>query len=254
MIIDYIYLILILTLIGSILFLIYLSYEYRIREGFTSIPTIPNIDTDSIYNLEGNINPDNNDYSIFINDINNTIHYNNNINNLQLLEYAKQNLAQSQALEQKKIGSKNLVNNNSIFPINELVKTIKSRYNSQYISTSANDSSKYGVLINDKCLTVNGLCKEDFCLLDCQNHLYTSDSQKFSTKRIYTANDVANTMKIPLTNVSSTNIYPFNIFTSAVNNNCLTINDGGISVEKCNLNNIKQQWEISPDENICFLK
>ena len=57
-------------------------------------------------------------------------------------------------------------------------------------------------------------------------------------------------MKIPLTNVGSTNIYPYNIFTSAVNNNCLTINDGGISVEKCNLNNIKQQWEISPDENI----
>ena len=33
--IDYIYLILILILIGFIIFIIYLSYEYRIKEGFT---------------------------------------------------------------------------------------------------------------------------------------------------------------------------------------------------------------------------
>ena len=34
MIIDYIYLVLIIVLIGAILFLIYLSHEYRINEGF----------------------------------------------------------------------------------------------------------------------------------------------------------------------------------------------------------------------------
>ena len=251
MFIDYIYLILILTLIGSILFLIYLSYEYRIKEGFA---VIPGINIDSIYDIEGNISPSNNDYSIFINDINNTMHLKNNIDNLQLLEYSKQNLAQSKELEKSKIGNNNASNNTNIFPINEIIKTIKSRYNSQYLSTSANDNANYGILVNDKCLTVNGLCKEDFCLLDCQKNLYVSDSQKFSTKRIHTAIDAANVMKIPLNKVSSTNIYPFNIFRSAVNNNCLTINDGGITVEKCNLNNIKQQWEISPDENICFLK
>ena len=43
---------------------------------------------------------------------------------------------------------------------------------------------KYGILANDKCLTVNGLCKDEFCLLDCQNNLYTSDSQKFNTKEL----------------------------------------------------------------------
>ena len=251
MIIDYIYLLLILILIGSILFLIYLSYKYRIKEGFASIPII---DTESIYNIEGNISPNNNDYRIFVNDINNTMHYNNNVSNLQLLEYAKQNLANSQSLEKQKIINNNLVNNDTIFPINELIKTIKSRYNSQYLSTSANDSANYGVLVNDKCLTVNGLCKEDFCLLDCQKHLYATDSQKFSTKRIYTPVDAANVMNVPLNKINSTNVYPFNIFTSTVNNKCLTINDGGITVEKCNLNNIKQQWEISPDENICYLK
>ena len=251
MIIDYIYLLLILTLIGSILFLIYLSYEYRVREGFTFNPKI---DTEYIYNIENNINPDNNDYNKFINEINATLHLKKNLANLELLKYAKQNLDQSQQLEKLKIGNNNTLNNNNTFPINEIIKTIKSRYNSQYISISANDRSNYGILVNDKCLTVNGLCKEDYCLLDCQNHLYASDSQKFSTKRIYTAVDAANIMKVPLNKVNSNNIYPFNIFTSVVNDKCLTINDGGITVEKCNLNNIKQHWEISPDENICYLK
>jgi hypothetical protein len=253
MFIDYIYLILILTLLGSILFLIYLSYEYRINEGFSSSMYIPDINTDAIYNLAENINPVNNDYNVFINDINNTIQYKHNMTNKQLLENAKDNLVKSKALEDLKIGSNNRLNN-TIFPPNEIIKTIKSKYNSQYLSIFANDRKNYGVLVNDKCLTVNGLCKEDFCLLDCQKNLYTSDSQKFASKRIYTDNDVANIMNLPISEVSSKNVYPFNIFTSAVNNNCLTINDNGITVEKCNLNNIKQQWAISPDENICVLK
>jgi hypothetical protein len=254
MFIDYIYLILILTLVGSILFLIYLSYEYRINEGFSSSISIPNINTDAIYDLADNISPVNNDYNVFINEINNKIHSKHNLANTELLLNAKKNLVKSKALEDLKIGNTNKLNNNTIFPSNEIIKTIKSRYNSQYLSTFANDRENYGVLVNDKCLTVNGLCKEDFCLLDCQKNLYTSDSQKFASKRIYSANDAANIMNVPASDISSTNIYPFNIFTSAVNNNCLTINNNGITVEKCNLNNIKQQWAISPDENICVLK
>ena len=96
--------------------------------------------------------------------------------------------------------------------------SIKSKYNSQYLSTYANDYSSYGVLVNDKCLTVNGLCKDDFCLLDCQKYLYTSDSQKFSTKRIYNANDASRIMNVPLNKINTNNVYPYNIFTSAVNN------------------------------------
>ena len=61
-------------------------------------------------------------------------------------------------------------------------------------------------------------------------------------------------MNVPEYKISSTNVYPFNIFKSTVNDNCLSINTNGISVEKCNLNKINQQWEISPDENICILK
>ena len=102
------------------------------------------------------------------------------------------------------------------------------------------------------------MCKDEFCLLDCQKSLYSSDSQKFTSNRIYSAIDAAKIMNVDknkiVSDTISSSIYPYNILRSTVNNNCLTNNDNGITIEKCNLNNIKQQWEISPDENICILK
>ncbi len=254
MLIDYIYLVLILVLISCIVFLIILSYEYRINEGFISLESLPIIDnygsklnTDVIQNAI-NLNNAYKKYSIDA--------YNKQINkedakNLDLLKKSVQNVKDSEIIY--KMNNLNLQPSTNVFPVDKLISTIKSRYNSQYLSTFANDSANYGVIANDKCLTVNGLCKEDFCLLDCQNSLYTTDSQKFSSKRIYGVNDASRIMNTDSSKISSTNIYPFNIFTSLVNNNCLSIGDEGITVEKCNLNNIKQQWDISPDENICVL-
>ena len=60
-------------------------------------------------------------------------------------------------------------------------------------------------------------------------------------------------MNTTLSKISTNNVYPFNTFKSLVNNNCLTLTDDGITVEDCNINNIKQQWEISPHDNICVL-
>ena len=114
--------------------------------------------------------------------------------------------------------------------------------------------NNYEILVNDKCLTVKGLCKGEFCTQDCQKNLYTSDSQKFETKRIKSAYDAAKIMNVNVSKISSNNVYPYNIFTSLVNNNCLSINNDGVTVEPCNLNNIQQQWQISPDENICVLE
>ena len=61
-------------------------------------------------------------------------------------------------------------------------------------------------------------------------------------------------MNVSIENIISNQVYPYTIFKSLVNDNCLTISNEGISIEPCNLNNIKQQWEISPDENLCVLK
>jgi hypothetical protein len=186
-------------------------------------------------------------------EINNRDVTTDNIKNIKLFDKITKNLVNSQKLV-------NLQNNvdklqePEQYPIDKLIKTIKSKYNSQYVSTVGFDKTKYAIMANDKCLTVNGLCKEPFCLLECQKGLYTSDSQKFKTERITNEIEAAKAMTTTLSKIAKNNIYPFNVFKSLVNNNCLTLSTDGITVEECNVNNIKQQWEISPDENICVLK
>lgn len=140
------------------------------------------------------------------------------------------------------------------FPVDKAIKTIKSKNNSQYLSVITNDpNNKYGIIVNDKCLTVSGLCGNDqYCLTNCQNNLYSSDSQKFYTTRINTRADASKIMGEG-TELKSNIVYPFNIFRSKVDDSCLAISNDGITLEKCNLNDIRHQWSISPDENICIL-
>ena len=185
-------------------------------------------------------------------EINNRDATTDNIKNIKLFDKITKNVVNSQKL----INIQNNLNHSqepAKYPIDKLIKTIKSKYNSQYISTVPFDKTKYAIMANDKCLTVNGLCKEPYCLLDCQKGLYSSDSQKFKTERITNEIEAAKAMNTTLSKIATTNIYPFNVFKSLVNNNCLSLSTDGITVETCNLNNIKQQWEISPDENICVM-
>jgi hypothetical protein len=256
--IDYVYLILILILIGFILFIIYLSYEYRVKEGFIPIPSLAmSLDItknyDTLPQIINQANTFNNNYISAINDGKILQQNKDYKDQLEVLKISNSNLQNSQTI----INLQNKLNNSSLpsnsFPVDKLISTIKSNYNSQYLSTFANDASTYGVLVNDKCMTVNGLCKEDYCLLECKNNLYSSDTQKFTTKRIYSDSDAAKVMNMPVSSISNNNVYPFNIFSSVVNNKCLTIGDAGLTIEKCNLNNIKQQWSISPDANICLI-
>ena len=292
MFIDYIYLILTIILICFIIFLIYLSYEYRnimpidtintihtidtnehfvvknIRNIITTLPTKAILPTDPIIKLPpvkkmNNINFDLYNYNKLSNNFNKSyININaeiknrdvtsDNIKNIKLYDKINQNLLNSQKLINLKTDLTNL-QAPATYPIDKLIKTIKSKYNSQYISTLGFDKTKYSIMANDKCLTVNGLCKEPVCLLDCQKGLYSSDSQKFKTERIGNDIEAAKSMNTTIDKIATTNIYPFNVFKSLITNNCLTLSTDGITVEPCNLNNIKQQWEISPDENICVL-
>jgi hypothetical protein len=272
MFIDYIYLLLIITVICFIIFMIYLSYEYRniectynesrdsktidnesrIIENFL-VPELSNLSSIK-YNLD-DLNAKAKDINTNYINLNDEL-YNkdisrDNIKNINVSHKQLQHLADSKLLN---VANNNLKSIPMTFPIDKLIKTIKSKYNSQYLSTTSNDSNNYGILVNEGCLTVNGLCKDEYCTLNCQSNLYSSDSQKFKTTRIESNADAAKVMNIPIERISTKNIYPFNIFTSLVNNKCLSISNDGISVDSCNLNNIRQQWEISPDENICVLE
>jgi hypothetical protein len=253
----YLYLLLIIIITGVIIFLVYLSHEYRqpMIENFLS----PNIQfdyemktLDDITNIVNN--KINNDNIKSTNIVNNIINYNN-------LENSKrqQNLKTDTKKQYDLINNltKQITNKSSStsYPINKLIKTIKSNYNSQYLSVVPDQNmNKYGILVNDKCLTVNGLCKDEFCTLECQNSKYSSDSQKFYTNRIYTLYDAARIMGTSPDNITTKNVYPFNIFRSASNDKCLAVNNDGVYMENCNLNNISHQWNISPDENICVMK
>ena len=233
--------------------LLYISYEYRVNIDGFEVPIIKSVDTSkqNLQILNDYITQINNDFNGLSTEIKNSDTSRDNLRNINIYENVKKNRDNSSKIKEMNENLKPKISKD--FPIDKFIKTIKSKYNSQYISTFPNDASHYGVLVNDKCITVNGLCKEEFCLLNCQNSLYTSDSQKFKSERITTEADAAAAMNVSSSNISNKNIYPFNIFKSLVNNNCLTLSDDGITVEKCNLNNIQQQWEISPDENICVL-
>jgi hypothetical protein len=256
---DYIYLIIIIVLIVVIIFLIYLSYEYRIfnqssaniTESFTSLQ-IPTTFNNLNANYQNNIaNFLNNYTNTGVNAYNQQLISDNSLYN-SLLNQFQTNYNNSNTILQLNNKIRPL---QKTFPINKVIKTIKSNYNSQYLSTITNDVNKYGILANDKCLSVSGTCSNNspFCMQDCQAGLYTTDSQKFYTNRIYSAADAAQIMGVSPDRVNSKNIYPFNIFRSSVNDKCLTIDNDGIGVAPCNLNNLNQQWSISPDENICVL-
>lgn len=259
MLLDYIYLIIIFALIVVIIFLIYLSYEYRIfnqstsniTESFTSLripPTFNSVNANYQNNLANFVK---NYSNTGVNAYNQQLISDNTLYNSLINQY-QTNYNNSNTLLQLK---NNMKPANSSFPINEVIKTIKSNYNSQYLSTITNDINKYGILANDKCLSISGSCTNGspFCMQDCQKGLYTTDSQKFYTNRIYSNADAANITGVSPDRINTKNVYPFNIFRSSVNDNCLTIDNDGIGVAPCNLNNLNQQWSISPDENICVL-
>ena len=256
MIVNYVYLFLILLIICFIIYIIYLSYDYNFgntKEHFDVDLTVDNI---GALNLNTNdINSDlakfNDNYNKLDIDIHNRNVQKEQKKNLDLLQKTKTNLSISDKI---KLMKQNLQTEIKKFPNNKTIKTIKSKYNSQYLSTFTNNNQNYNILANDKCLTVRGLCKDEFCLLNCQNKLYSSNSQFFNTERINNEVDAAATMNVPVETISTDNVYPYNIFKSLISDNCLTISNDGMTVEQCNLNNIKQQWEISPDENICVLE
>jgi len=262
-----------------------LSYEYRNIDYFKVSPDSSYSDKykkespiiieaytedTSTMDLIYNINDTNKNIRNMINDnknlnieIQNKSKNINNLHNYDIEDTIVKNLEKSNKLKNAIDTINN--NNNKIYtyPTDKLIKTIKSKYNSQYISTfsnnindinNINNINNYGILINDKCLTIKGLCSNEFCLLDCQSKIYKSDSQNFKTERINTPQEAAVMMNVTIDKINSKTIYPFNIFKSLVNDKCLTINNDGVVMERCNLNDIKQHWEISPNENLCVLE
>ena len=135
------------------------------------------------------------------------------------------------------------------FPIGADIKSIKSVDNGAILALNpVGELDMYQVNINGQCLTVYG--KNSVMLKPCQGGSSISDSQKFHTTRIMTPLAAKTVMNANY--VSPTNVYPYNIFRSNMTGQCMTLNnDGDMIMKPCNPNNLKQQWLISPNENIC---
>lgn len=246
----------VLSLIGVITILIIGAFLYKLYvrfEGFViasqNIAQLSILDT----NAKGNAILTNNDYVGVMSDAyNKLVMQDENAINEIYKDVIQKSAVIGQLSGQNKQNANNKLNK---FPVDGTIKTIKSKNNAQMLSLMSNDASgKYGVMVNDNCLTVSGMCGADspYCVQPCQNSIYLSDSQKFTVTNIATSADAKKIMGSSA-NISSKNVYPFNIVRSNVDNTCLAMSNDGLTMEQCNLNDIRQQWSISPDENICLL-
>ena len=128
----------------------------------------------------------------------------------------------------------------------DLVRTAKSNYNGSILTTTPYDLNAYQVQINDKCLTVYDDNK--YLLENCNTKGNRSDSQKFSTHRI---RDIYNAKAVTGRNPTKIVEYPYNLFKSDLTDQCLTIDDDGVSVQTCLPDNDRQHFKISSEPLLC---
>lgn len=152
-------------------------------------------------------------------------------------------------IDSRNVGSEVSKYSSSTFPLGADIKSIKSVDNGAILSLNpVGEVDMYQININGNCLTVYG--KDSVMLKPCQTGTSVSDSQKFQTIRIMTPLNAKTVMNANY--VSPVNVYPYNIFRSSMSGQCMTLNnDGDVIMKQCSPNNLKQQWLISPNENIC---
>lgn len=130
----------------------------------------------------------------------------------------------------------------------KIIKSIKANSNSQVLSTLPVSVDEYQININGKCLTVHDDNK--YFLDNCNSSVKMGDSQLFSSKRIH---DMHMAKLDTGKDVTTRAQYPYNTFRSKVTNNCLSLDNDGVSVARCNPNDKRQQFKISGQETVCNL-
>jgi len=127
-----------------------------------------------------------------------------------------------------------------------MMKTLSSAYNAQQISAIPVSDNSFKIQVNDNCITVYG--DIDYTMKKCEN---TNYSQNFNYNLIQNASDAkAATGVMP--NQSQPINYPYSLVSSGISNNCLNIDDDGISLLPCNPNKLNQQWTLNNTPNYCM--
>lgn len=126
--------------------------------------------------------------------------------------------------------------------------TASSQYNNNQLAMdSINENNKqYKILMNGKCLS--SYKSNDYKLNNCA---INSRSQYFTPRLIQNELQAKNINKdyvIPSDRIK----YPYYQIRSTLSNDCIVSSKDGIKVTPCSSNNIKQQWKLSKNDNICI--
>ena len=185
----------------------------------------------NVYNLELEIDTLQNTN----NELNNKIYEINKLKPFNLQSKLKK-------LEDFKYTLKNKLNKYDVF---EPFTTASSQFNNNQLSINTTNE-KYKILMNGKCLS--SYKAKDYKLTNCN---VDSKSQYFSPRLIQD--------KLQAKNINKDNVipsdkikYPYYQIRSSLSNDCVISDVDGIKITPCSSNNIKQQWKISKNDNICI--
>lgn len=128
-----------------------------------------------------------------------------------------------------------------------MIKSLSSAYNAQQITAIPMSDNSFKIQVNDNCISVYG--DTDYSMKKCENSNY---SQNFNYNLIQNADDAQAATGIPVNKQLQTTNYPFGLVSSGISNNCLNIDDDGISLLPCNSNTINQQWTLNNKPNYCM--
>lgn len=231
-----------LVLLSIVILVIFNHQRFNdTKEGFQILETQNDLNIDeSLFAVLD----DYQDYNSKINSINDEI-TNYNIQLMDnVLNEAQRNEVKSNKLLDEELERKQLMSRLEKPP--DLVRAIKSNYNGSILTTNPYDLNAYQVQINDKCLTVYDDNK--YLLEKCNTKGERSDTQKFTTHRI---KDIYNAKSITGRNPTKIMEYPYSLFKSELTDQCLTIDDEGVSVQDCLPDNDKQHFKISSEPLLC---
>lgn len=149
--------------------------------------------------------------------------------------------ARLKAVQDKINGFRGLLDSEN--QVSNVIKQIISVQNGLKLTVLPVANSRYIVLMNDKCLSTNGVNRYQ---LDTCKH--NDVKQHFHIIPIYTKQEYMKHLKVYQkdTNVS----YPFYLVSSVSNDNCLTNNNNNITIEPCG-DDVRQRWNISNDLIVC---
>ena len=245
-------LLLLLLLLCLVVFAIYRGLH---QPKSTYIEPFVTLDTFEDENIEFNLKPLSGEETLFdvtnnefVDALNNLHQASNNYNEKRLKETllsAERDKQEYRDLMNKQRELDNEIKKESN-KVPNIINSIKSNFNNQILSLESYDPNNYKVQINDKCLTVYDDNK--YTLTNCDKSINMSDSQIFTTERI---RDAYAAKRFTGVNINKFADYPYNMFKSKVTDQCLTLNNEGVSVQKCNPNYSRQQFKISGDKNLC---